>query len=58
MLDILIILLIKWHYQNKLSNNVNDVNNMYNIKVGPEYTSDAVSTNSVVISIHLHVLHK
>ena len=37
--------------QNKLSNNVNDVNNMYNIKVGPEYTSDAVSTNSVVISI-------
>ena len=33
---------------NKLSN---DVNNMYNIKVGPEYTSDAVSTNSVVISI-------
>lgn len=36
---------------NKLSNNVNDVNNMYNIKVGPEYTSDAVSTNSVVISI-------
>lgn len=38
--------------QNKLSNNVNDVNNMYNnIKVGPEYISDAVSTNSVVISI-------
>ena len=37
--------------QNKLSNNVNDVNNMYNIKVGPEYTSDAVSPNSVVISI-------
>lgn len=37
--------------QNKLSNNVNDVNNMYNIKVGPEYTSDAVSTNSVVITI-------
>ncbi len=37
--------------QNKLSNNVNDVNNMYNIKVGPEYTSDAVSANSVVISI-------
>lgn len=36
---------------NKLSNNVNDVNNMYNIKVGPEYFSDAVSTNSVVISI-------
>lgn len=36
---------------NKLSNNVNDVNNMYNIKVGPEYISDAVSTNSVVISI-------
>lgn len=39
--------------QNKLSNNVNDVNNMYNIKVGPEYISDAdaVSPNSVVISI-------
>lgn len=38
--------------QNKLSNNVNDVNNIYNnIKVGPEYISDAVSTNSVVISI-------
>lgn len=36
---------------NKLSNNVNDVNNMYNIKVGPEYISDAVSTNRVVISI-------
>lgn len=36
---------------NKLSNNVNDVDNMYNIKVGPEYISDAVSTNSVVISI-------
>lgn len=36
---------------NKLSNNVNDVNNMYNIKVGPEYTSGAVSPNSVVISI-------
>ena len=36
---------------NKLSNNVNDVNNMYNIKVGPENISDAVSTNSVVISI-------
>lgn len=36
---------------NKLSNNVNDVNNMYNIKVGPEYISDAVSPNSVVITI-------
>ena len=33
---------------NKLSN---DVNNMYNIKVGPENISGAVSTNSVVISI-------
>ena len=37
--------------QNKLSNNINDVNNMYNIKVGPENISGAVSTNSVVISI-------
>ena len=37
--------------QNKLSNNVNDVNNMYNIKVGPENISDAVSPNSVVITI-------
>ena len=36
---------------NKLSNNINDVNNMYNIKVGPENISGAVSTNRVVISI-------
>lgn len=37
---------------NKLSNNLVDfINNMYNIIVAPEYISDAVSPNSVVITI-------
>ena len=37
---------------NKLSNNLVDyIDNMYNIIVAPEYISDAVSPNSVVIAI-------